>query len=451
MRKPPRLPSLPLKGLLLGWERDRPGPFGFARGDPPSGPEHPFVYPGDNHLIAFAPTGAGKGRGFLIPQMLTYPGPVIVIDVKGEAYNVTARRRREMGQKVYVLDPFHIAVEKSDRLNPFDLVRLPGGSPESDAEMIASTLTVGHEFATDRYWNDTGTGLTSGLNAHIATTAPVEQRNLITLRKHLHHDDLDYQIAVWLDEKAVKSPLARDEFVAYLAAPADKTRPCIRSTACTYVKALGSTDVAETLAGSSFDLNDVVEGKPLTIYVVIPPEKLESHRVLLRLWVATLLTAVCRRKEIPPQRTLFLLDEAAQLGTLPVLRQAVTLLRGYGLQVFTFWQDLSQLKLLYPQDWPTILNNSGVLALFGLTPLMLPEWNAALGDTGLLTRMAGDEAVLCTAEGSAAGCAGWTISAIPSLPGCSTRTRDSGAIRWRRPSTWNADGGGAKRGTFSGG
>ena len=105
------------------------------------------------------------------------------------------------------------------------------------------------------------------------------------------------------------SPLARDEFVAYLSAPSDKTRPCIRSTACTYVKAMGSSRVADALGPSTFDLGDVVAGAPLTVYLVIPPEKLASHRGLLRLWVGTLLTAVTRRRHIPRRRTLFLLDE----------------------------------------------------------------------------------------------------------------------------------------------
>ena len=31
------------------------------------------------------------------------------------------------------------------------------------------------------------------------------------------------------------------------------------------------------------------------------------------------------------------------------------------------WQDLSQLKQLYPADWETILNNSAVIQVFGLT------------------------------------------------------------------------------------
>ena len=134
------------------------------------------------------------------------------------------------------------------------------------------------------------------------------------------------------------------------------------------------------LERSSFPLKDVVQGEPLSIFLVIPPEKQESHRALLRLWVATLLTALTRRRSMPKQRTLLILDETAQLGTLPILRQAVTLLRGYGAQIWTFWQDLSQIKLLYPQDWPAIVNNAAVLQAFGFANFaMAKEWGEVLG------------------------------------------------------------------------
>jgi type IV secretion system protein VirD4 len=170
----------------------------------------------------------------------------------------------------------------------------------------------------------------------------------------------------------------------------------VRTTACTYVKALGSASVAEALGASTFRLQDVVAGRPLSVYIVIPPEKLESHRALLRLWVGTLLTAVTSRRVIPSARTLFLLDEAAQLGSLGALRQAITLLRGYGLQVWSFWQDLGQLRNLYPQDWQTMINNSGVLQVFGVNNhLMAKEWAEVMGvEPGELARLGRDEAGL---------------------------------------------------------
>ena len=45
---------------------------------------------------------------------------------------------------------------------------------------------------------------------------------------------------------------------------------------CSYVSALGSEQVVETLRASSFRFQDVYDGKPLSIYIVIPPDKLES-------------------------------------------------------------------------------------------------------------------------------------------------------------------------------
>jgi type IV secretion system protein VirD4 len=334
--------------------------------------------------MTVAPTGAGKGVGLIIPALLTYPGSIIVTDIKGENYQVTARYRRSLGQQVVVLDPFGLvtAKDKGDKLNPFDLFKVPGSDPESDAEMIAAQLAVGHEFSSDRYWEDTGRGLVAGLVADVATASPPEKRNLCTLRELLYNDDLDYTLAVALDtRKKSMSPLARDEFVAYLAAPSDKTRPCIRTTATTFVKCLGSTCVSRSLEKSTFDLCDLLNSKPMTIYLVLPPEKLLSHRGLLRLWVVTLMTVVMRRTRLPKQRTLFLLDEAAQLGSLDLLPQAVSLLRGYGLQVWTFWQDLSQLMKLYPSNWEAIVNNAAVLQAFGVPGHAARiGWRAVLGE-----------------------------------------------------------------------
>ena len=357
------------KSLFLGWDgTDHTPTLGFVGNAKPAAREA-LTYDGDGHLMTIAPTGAGKGVGVIIPTLLTYPGSVIVTDIKGENYQVTARYRRKLGQQVVVLDPFGLVTKQhaADRLNPFDLFGLPGSDPESDSEMLSAQLAVGHEFTTDRYWEDTGRGLVSGLVADIATSSAPADRTLTALRELLYHDDLDYTLAVALDtRKKSMSPLARDEFVAYLAAPSDKTRPCIRTTAMTFVKCLGSSAVARSLGQSTFKLTDLLDNKPMTIYLVLPPEKLLSHRGLLRLWVVTLMTTVMRRTRLPKLRTLFMLDEAAQLGSLDLLPQSVSLLRGYGLQMWTFWQDLSQLIRLYPTTWESLVNNAAVMQVFGV-------------------------------------------------------------------------------------
>ena len=80
-----------------------------------------LLYEGDSHLMTIAPTGAGKGRSVIIPNLLNYAGPVIVVDPKGENYHVTARYRREvLGHRIVKLDPFGQTKDgPSDSFNPF--------------------------------------------------------------------------------------------------------------------------------------------------------------------------------------------------------------------------------------------------------------------------------------------------------------------------------------------
>jgi type IV secretion system protein VirD4 len=53
------------------------------------------------------------------------------------------------------------------------------------------------------------------------------------------------------------------------------------------------------------------------------------------------------------------------LGSLAALRQTITLYRGYGVQAWVFLQDASQLRTLYPDSWPAIVNNCSVVQMFG--------------------------------------------------------------------------------------
>ena len=58
----------------------------------------------------------------------------------------------------------------------------------------------------------------------------------------------------------------------------------------------------------------------------------------------------------------------------------MTLARGYGVRVWSFWQDMQQLTDCYPTCWKSIINNAGALQLFGLnTKLMARDWADVLG------------------------------------------------------------------------
>lgn len=361
-----------------------------------------LIYAAEGHLMTVAPTGSGKGLSAIIPNLLTYTGPIVVTDPKGENYSVTSQARLKLGHSVYKLDPFHIVDDKSDCLNPMDIFTLPHSERETDAQMLAEMLSldnIGQGF--DRFWHNSAYGLLSGVIAYIAsldderatreatpgateqtddkaqTTKTEEGSALVTtnkngsrctfssLMKTLHSDDVVYNLAVVLNTIGKRIPkLAYREISSFLQ-KADKERSGVLSTANSYLKAFNSDKVLQTLDNSSFLLHDIMLGRPISIYLVIPPDKLNSHKALLRIWVGTIMKAITSRKVIPSSRTLFVIDECAQLGTFPFLESAITLCRGYGLQTWTFWQDLAQLKKLYDTGWPTMINNCGILQFFG--------------------------------------------------------------------------------------
>ena len=154
------------------------------------------------------------------------------------------------------------------------------------------------------------------------------KRNIGRVLDYLYGDEVDYAIATKLDTHQFSNTLARQELWRIWQHEAEKCRAGVRSTAQCMVKCLGSEAVRKALSKTLFDLMGWLRGDPIDIYLIFPPDKLDSHRPLLRLMLGTLLTVLTRRTEIPEHRTLLLLDEIAQCGTLGHLRTALTLLRG---------------------------------------------------------------------------------------------------------------------------
>ncbi|MGQ0532252.1 MAG: type IV secretory system conjugative DNA transfer family protein [Caulobacteraceae bacterium] len=391
--------------LLLGWKSDHGNkdPIGFGAPRAPEAEilgEVPIVFGEDRHLVTIAPTGAGKGRGVIIPNLLRFEGSCIVIDPKGETWHVTSRRRKEMGQEVRLLDPFGAVSKRTDALNPFDLFYRPGALLDADAEMLASLLAGDVGFHKEPFWDNWGRSLMAGVIAAVAETAPKAERHFGKVREILMSDDAVYNLAALIEGHDNLNRLSKQNISSFLPIT-EQTRSGILSTAQSYLKVVNSDSALRSLSKSTISLDAVRRGDPMTIYIVIPPDKLESHGALLRLWVGALMLTVMGRKRRPKRSTLFLLDECAQLGEFGPLRQSMTLLRGYGLQVWPFFQDLSQLQRLYPKDWRTIFNNAGVFQLFGVANhLMAKESADLIGDidADILRKMAKDRQVIAVSN-----------------------------------------------------
>ncbi len=353
-------------------------------------------YAGDAHLTTVAPTRSGKGRSVIVPTLLSHKGAVIVNDPKGENYQVTARRRRDLGQQVVLLDPFLTLGTQTDCINPIDLFHLPGCDMECEAQSLADLLARGIRGTKEPFWDLNGVGLCSGLLASAASHPDKSKHQFRTIVDQLTCNDVVQNLAVHMDQVGKQiSPMARREIASVLQMP-EVTRGGVVATAQSYLKPFANDQVARSLGASTFNLQDVVDGKPLSIFIVIPPNRLHSHRGLLKLYFGILLTALLSRRKSPAEKTLIILDECAQLDSFPLLETLLTLSAGYGVRVHTFWQDLSQLLTHYPASWKNILNNCAVLQTFGIYNRdMAIQWGNYLSHgPGELRSLQPDEQIL---------------------------------------------------------
>ena len=107
----------------------------------------------------------------------------------------------------------------------------------------------------------------------------------------------------------------------------------------------------------------------MTIYLCLPAGEMESHYRWLRLIVRQALTALEREGAYPRGKLpiLFLMEEFASLGQMPIMEQAAAYFPGFGVKLWMILQDLAQLKRHYRDSWVSMLGNAGLVQFFATT------------------------------------------------------------------------------------
>ena len=341
--------------------------------------EAPIAYNGDRHLVTVAPSRSGKGTTQIITNLLAYLGSILVIDIKGENAMITARARRDMGQQVYVVDPWHIVADPefpSARFNPLDFLQL-GDVDITENAMLAADALVMQGNHGDRFWTEEAKGLFQGVMMYVATDErEAGQRHLGRVRDLLLLDGDNLKA---LFERMLESP---HHVVASTGArflqKEEKLLANVMASAQAETHFLDSARLRENLSVSDFRFEDLKTGK-VTIYLCLPADRVHTFGRWLRLLVQQAITVNARNIEVQPEKPiLFLLDEMAALGRLTMVEQAYGLMAGFGMQLSGIVQDVGQLKKLYGEGWETFIGNSGVVQYFGSTDRTTAEYFSAL-------------------------------------------------------------------------
>lgn len=342
-------------------------------------------YKGDRHLLTVAPTRSWKGVSHIIPNLLNTTASVMVIDPKAENYLITAQHRANMGQQVLAFDPWDIGASKLGfspaRINPLDMLALSDIDAPENAMLLADALVPGDSGKADPFWSEEAKGFIQGLLLLIAFDETYEgRRNLGTLRDLLLLSGEDLTALFTYMANSPHALIASAGSRALQKEP--KLLANVLASAQAETHALDSPRVREALSVSDFDFADLKK-KPMSIYIIMPADRLNAFSRVLRLIVQQAITVNARNIEDKPDKpVLFILDEMPALGRLKMVEEAYGLMAGFGIQLWGITQDLCQLRRVYGDDYESFIANSGVVSYFGSPDKTSAEYFSAMcGET----------------------------------------------------------------------
>lgn len=322
-------------------------------------------YDGPAHILTMAPTRTGKGVGTIIPNLLTADRSVICIDPKGENAKIAGRAREKFGP-VHVLDPFSVTGMRSAAFNPLDTLDPASLDVAEDASTLADALVFDEPgMAGEAHWNEEAKALIAGLLLKIVAVESPGRRHLGTLREYL-------TVSPETFAALLKRMQDSDEAGGLIARAAnrhlgksDREAAGVLSAAQRHTHFLDSPRMTTALSRSDFRFADLKHGN-MTVFLVLPPDRLSTYSRWLRLLVSQSLLDMARDPAKPAVPVLYLLDEFASLGHLAPVERAMGLMAGYGVQLWPILQDVHQLRATYGQRAGTFLSNAGVLQVFGV-------------------------------------------------------------------------------------
>ncbi len=344
------------------------------------------------HSMIVAPVGVGKSTGVAIPFLLTCDESAVVVDFKGELSTITAAARRRMGHKVVILDPFKIVTQKPDTLNPLQFIDKESPTALDECRDLAEALVIRTGQEKEPFWNDSAEVWIAAMTAAVTCFTEGEEKSLQTVRSLLTNPDkMQAAIKMMCESDAWKGMLAR--LGHQLTHFKDKELGSTLTTTNRFLRFLDTIAISENTKQSSFDPADLLTGK-MTVYLILPPEHMRAQSALLRLWIGSLLRAVVKGGLQERTKVHFVLDEAASLGHMDALDDAVDKFRGYGVRLQLYYQSLGQLKKCWPdgQDQTVLSNTSQVF--FGVNDQQTAEY---------VSNRLGEETIIVESGGTSSG------------------------------------------------
>ena len=335
------------------------------------------------HAMMVAPTGRGKGVGFVLPNLLHHHGSAVVLDVKGENFEKTAHRRgTDLKNAVWYFSPFaYVDVPKPEgpgtdgpapgrttrthRFNPLARIAAMDSTEERYTALNALAdlfLIVESDSARGFYQ--------AGKRLFVACCLYAIEQDRPTL---------GYAAEV-MGGGGARADAYR-QFAERTAIPivartfnemAGETQKIVDSYVSVIMGAgfelWSDPSVVQATSESDFDFADF-RREAQTLYIAVQPEHLRTLAPLVRLLFADAIASLQRAEPGPdePHAVMFLMDEFDQLGRQEMVLNAIKTIRSYGGRFFIISQTIPGLDAIYGEAGRRSLMGGAGIQIF-MTP-----------------------------------------------------------------------------------
>jgi type IV secretion system protein VirD4 len=334
-------------------------------------------FAGQQFVLLAAPARSGKGVGIVIPNLLTYPDSVVVLDIKRENYALTAGFRRAHGQDVYLFDPF-AEDARTHRYNPLSAI--------SDGLFrVGDILAIGYALyppgGQDDFWKDQARNLFLGIVLLLCEWRDARRTRKggsiadypVTMGEVLRQSSGNgmpvkaYLQRALVQHRAVLSGPCVDALNRFLSND-DKVLASILATFHAPLTIWANPVVDAATSANDFDLRDV-RRRRMSVYIGITPDHLSEAALIVNLLFSQLVNL--NTKQLPEAdhalrfQCLLLLDEMTAIGKIHIIARAVAYMAGYNLRLLSIVQSVAQLESVYGRaDARTFLTNHAMQILY---------------------------------------------------------------------------------------
>lgn len=321
-------------------------------------------------------SGAGKTRGYALPNIMQANSSFIVTDAKGEIIRSVGNLLVSEGYEIKVLDLINF--HNSDRYNPFRYIRDEKDVIKLINNLIRNTTPKGAQ-SSEPFWEKSETALLQALMFYLLTEAPREEQNfgmVMTMLEYAGASEQNEQYLSPLDllfmalEETKPDSIALRQYQVFKQA-AGKTAKSILVSVAVRLAAFNLEQIRDMTNEDELDIASIGEKK--TALFAIVPDNDTSFNFLIGLCYTQIFQTLYyeadnRYKGRLPVPVHFMLDEFPNIPIPEEFDKCLATMRSRGISASIIIQNLAQLKSMFKGDrdmWETVMGNCDTLLYLG--------------------------------------------------------------------------------------